>query len=288
MVHFFWRGTVSFLDSSLSREYIKQIGGKYKQYLDEFVKPIRISTCVYDHLLLENDDLYITKIIFQQTDLYYCSSKKLTQLYTDDKRFPNPVSTIPDGVDLSVFKPRNIRRLGDITRRTMRVGWVGNSKWSKSGVTFDLKGIHSVIEPAVDSLFRKGHDISLVLADRENKTIPFHEMPDFYAGLDVYCCASMHEGTPNPVLEAMACGLPVISTDVGIVPDVFGPLQRQFILPSRSPDLMADMLLKLKNDPELCCRLSEENLHQIKEWDWSIKVKEFIKFFDICLGRNIF
>ncbi|WZB73295.1 glycosyltransferase family 4 protein [Achromobacter xylosoxidans] len=43
-------------------------------------------------------------------------------------------------------------------------------------------------------------------------------MPAYYNSLDLYVCPSAIEGTPNPVLEAMACGVPVISTDVGIVP----------------------------------------------------------------------
>ena len=45
-------------------------------------------------------------------------------------------------------------------------------------------------------------------------------MGDFYREGHVYLCTSLHEGTPLPVLEAMACGRPVISTAVGIVPEV--------------------------------------------------------------------
>ena len=46
--------------------------------------------------------------------------------------------------------------------------------------------------------------------------VTFGDMPEWYSHIDVLICASESEGTPNPVLEALACGVPVISTHVGI------------------------------------------------------------------------
>lgn len=48
----------------------------------------------------------------------------------------------------------------------------------------------------------------------------FAGMRQRYAALDVYLCTSLLEGGPLPVLEALACGVPVVSTDVGHVPDL--------------------------------------------------------------------
>ncbi|MDD4052569.1 MAG: glycosyltransferase family 4 protein [candidate division Zixibacteria bacterium] len=44
-------------------------------------------------------------------------------------------------------------------------------------------------------------------------------MPDFYNSLDIYLVTARVEGGPMPVIEAMSCGIPVISTPVGMVPD---------------------------------------------------------------------
>ena len=45
-------------------------------------------------------------------------------------------------------------------------------------------------------------------------------MVEFYHGIDYYICASWNEGTPNPALEAGACGVPVITTRVGNMPEL--------------------------------------------------------------------
>jgi len=45
-------------------------------------------------------------------------------------------------------------------------------------------------------------------------------MVDFYRSLDAYICTSRTEGGPHPILEASSCGIPVISTPVGIAPEL--------------------------------------------------------------------
>jgi glycosyltransferase involved in cell wall biosynthesis len=102
--------------------------------------------------------------------------------------------------------------------------------------------------------------------------------------IDVYVCASKIEGTPNPVLESMACGVPIISTDVGIVPQAFGPLQAEFILAERTVDAVADALRRLLREPALLKELSKENMRMIADWDWAIKAEKFAVFFDACLS----
>ncbi len=50
--------------------------------------------------------------------------------------------------------------------------------------------------------------------------LSLEELSVFYSGLDFYLCLSRIEGGPNPVLESMSCGVKVISTAVGIVPEL--------------------------------------------------------------------
>ena len=192
-----------------------------------------------------------------------------------------PSAIIPDGVDTKMFTPVPSSHFSEIGKRTIRFGWVGNSKWSVN----DLKGINTIIKPAIKQLQGDGYQIELYTSDRQDGMIPHYKMPDYYQQIDCYVCASLHEGTPNPVLEAMASGLPVISTDVGLIPQLFGQKQKQFVMTERTVDCMVEKMKLLLEHRELFTELSEENIRQIQRWDWSICARKFVGFWQKLLNK---
>lgn len=116
---------------------------------------------------------------------------------------------IPHGVDLDTFRPRD----RDAARAD--VGWSADT--------------YQVLFPYGPDRPVKNHDRALrvVRAVRERldapvalKTLqglPHERMPVYYAAADALLLTSDHEGSPNVVKEALACNLPVVSTDVGDV-----------------------------------------------------------------------
>jgi glycosyltransferase involved in cell wall biosynthesis len=72
----------------------------------------------------------------------------------------------------------------------------------------------------------------------------------FMESLDVFVMPSFTEGTPNSVVEAMACGKPIIATDVGGIPDMIGAESGILVTPGDVRALAAAML-RLANDAEL-------------------------------------
>ena len=287
LIHFLWRPLASDFYSAHSDPEISALGMSREDFYRQFVQNKVISVAVYDHLLLDGSDAGISQKLFTDENTivssYTVSSEKLMKLYNErnDIRL-KPSAITQDGVDLSLFKPENLERFENVQGRTIRIGWVGNSKWQVR----DLKGINTVIKPAIDQLIGEGYDVELVTSDRNERMIPHEKMPGYYNQIDLYVCASLCEGTPNPVLEAMACGVPVISTDVGLIPEAFGPKQMQYVLRERSAKCLADAIRRLMEHPEDFAALSEENLKQIQKWDWPLMTQNFKRYFDRCLAQK--
>jgi glycosyltransferase involved in cell wall biosynthesis len=77
---------------------------------------------------------------------------------------------------------------------------------------------------------------------------------------DVYLFPSYYEGMPNSVLEAMGMGLPVVTRNVGGLPDFFVNGEMGFITDSFSPVVLADSVMKLFSDIALCEQVSKTNI----------------------------
>jgi glycosyltransferase involved in cell wall biosynthesis len=288
LIHVFWREVLFALTTPTYRTYLDSSGIGYDYFWKRFLRRSVLTTSVYDHSLLAPEQVDARKIVYSDiVSSYYVSSEKLYRIYTNLPGYPEPAAVLPDGVDLKLFQPKNLDRFSEMGNRPIVVGWVGNSRWAPhSGNAVDSKGLHTILNPALEQLQKDGIPLVAKFADSQQGRIPHRAMPDYYAQIDVLICASEIEGTPNPVLEAMACGVPVVSTDVGIVPQVFGNLQRDFILPCRSVEDMKAALRRLHTERNLLPRLSAENLEMIRDWDWPLMASRFGGFFTNALRRR--
>ena len=236
LVHCLWRGLLSCLDYEYVRGYIYNMGFTFEEFKKKYIEKVNITTSVYDHKFLDKESFETTKSFAKYAKNYTVSSTILKDIYDELDLDKKPMAVISDGVELTKFKPNNLERFKEdnIQNRKIKFGWVGNSEFTDSEGDSDLKGVRKIIKPALEELIQEGYPIELKFADRKDSLIPHSKMPDYYNSIDVYICASKNEGTPNPVLESMASGVPIISTNVGIVRDAFGEKQKKFILKERS------------------------------------------------------
>ena len=285
VVHVLWRGILQFLDPGTASIELYKYRMSYsdfkKNYLDQFC----LTTAVYDHLYLDEDINQVTDKILSLVDDYTVSSEKLFDIYSE-RYEKKPVEEITDGVDLEKFVPYDLDRFNHIGERPICIGWVGNSVFWGNKAN-DLKGVHTILNPAIDELKKEGYNLIKCFADKQERTIPHDEMPGYYSKIDLYICTSSIEGTPNPVLEAMACGVPVISTNVGVVPEVFGEYQKNFILESRDIGCLKETIKRMLSNPENLKKCSLENLQQIQQWNWKKKCEQYGRFFSEAYRRKV-
>ena len=80
------------------------------------------------------------------------------------------------------------------------------------------------------------------------KMFKLNEMPEVYGGSDVFTLPSENETFGQVFIEAMACGLPVIGTKVGGIPEIISDSYNGYLIPPNDSSILAQMIEKLMND----------------------------------------
>ena len=282
LVHFFWRRILFNLNDE---NYVfKRNNIKVEEFLKEKFSNIIKTTSIPDHLYLEGEELEENIKAINYVDDYYVISNRLYDIYSNIKEIKNPFGTIYNGVELDKFKPQNLERFKNRENRKLILGWSGNTKWGGEGYE-DIKGSRTILFPAIEELKKEGYDIELNVVDSSKKRVPHDEMPKFYNSIDMYVCASKTEGAPNQIMESMACGVPIITTDVGVVREVLGEKQKNYILKERSIPCLKEKIKEIYNNQEKLEELSEENLQNAPKYTYEKLKWDFKNFFDYCLNK---
>jgi glycosyltransferase involved in cell wall biosynthesis len=97
--------------------------------------------------------------------------------------------------------------------------------------------------------------------------VPNRQIGDYYRLADIMVMPSRQEGLPRVLLEAQACGLPCVATDVGGVGDVVGTTTRRRVLaPRGDAGAIAGCIEQVLRSPELRRTLRDEGLENVKQY----------------------
>ncbi len=184
-------------------------------------------------------------------------SRRLYQVFMEAGS-TNAVCTL-NGVDIERFRPKVKNNLNtDI----LVVGFSGAFKHDK------LKGLSEYIIPAVEMV----DNAELRIAMSENGEYLKHsKMVDYYNGIDLYICASSSEGFSLSVLEAAACGIPVLSTRVGGSEDLIVDGINGYYVDRNVADISNKITVMTNTKTRV--QLGYNNRKIIEQfWSWEIRV----------------
>lgn len=85
---------------------------------------------------------------------------------------------------------------------------------------------------------------------KQHNWIPHNDLPFYLNKIKLLVIPSYSEGLPNIMLEAMACGTPVLATSVGAIPDVIKDGETGFLLKNNSPECIAESVLSILSMPD--------------------------------------
>ena len=281
IIHFFWRKTLlPICEKDIQQKLIEK-----NINLEELKK--KLSTGIYDHLFIEEDTYNDLFNIYCKK--YVTSSKKLFDIYSRNPKIKSPYSILGDTFDESLFYPKNANRFDK--NEYLTIGWVGNSSWNnklkdQNNRPIDFKGFHTLLVPVIEELRQEGYKIETYYADKNVNFIPNNQMCEYYNKIDIYICVSISEGTPRPLIEAMGCGVPIITTDVGVAKEYMGPKQQEFIVHERQigkndntiKQELKQKIIYLYNHKQKLKELSQENYimsQNINNTTYKQKYKEY-------------
>ena len=110
-------------------------------------------------------------------------------------------------------------------------------------------------------------------------------LPLLYSGASCFVFPSLYEGFGFPVLEAMACGCPVVSSGVSAIPEVVGGAGLLLDDP-RDENLLAEAVSRILEDQDLRAQLRAEGIKQASHFSWRKTARETLKIFTDLLERE--
>jgi glycosyltransferase involved in cell wall biosynthesis len=99
--------------------------------------------------------------------------------------------------------------------------------------------------------------------------VPKQEIPEILSASDIFLNTTNVDNTPVTVTEAMACGLCVVTTNVGGIPYLVEHERDALLVPPDDPPAMAGAVLRVLGDPALAERLSRQGRQKAEQFDWS-------------------
>ena len=99
------------------------------------------------------------------------------------------------------------------------------------------------------------------------------------AASDVFVLPSLSEGFPVVILEAMACGLPIVATNVGGIPYVVNEEENGFLVMPKNSEQIAEKILFLLENKNVSEEISKKNKEMIKKYDLNNIIQELEKVY---------
>ena len=218
-------------------------------------------------------NLSIYKFLLRHVDIIFTVSARISEELLDITIEDKIVYT-GNGFDQSVFK------LKSHLSREMRIVTVGNLRWQKNHELLirAFKKVNLQMPESKLSIIGDGPDkemlTNLVSELGLNNSVCFHgtlnqiEISNLLNSSSVFCLSSLTEGFPKSLLEAMACGLPCLSTDVGDCKRVIGDAGS---IVASDMDNYSSGLLKLLNKP-LSSLPNQKSLARASLFSWNAVV----------------
>ncbi|MEW6684778.1 MAG: glycosyltransferase family 4 protein [Candidatus Edwardsbacteria bacterium] len=235
----------------------------------------------------------ITRFTIKWADMITCDCELVKNRIIEMTAYPaNRIVVFPWGVDRATFKPSS-----SPSQIRQRLGWEDKKVLIMNRLFTPRRGIRYFIEalPAVvaeipetrvllvgyglleQELKRRVEELGLLSQVHFAGRVSNRDIAEYLHAADIYVTTSLSDGTSVSLLEAMACGLPVVVADAPAYFEWVRDGFNGFIVPRKDSTILAKRLVELLANEDLRRSMSERNLQIAQEradWDKNFETLE--------------
>ena len=251
--------------------------------------PVVINLWGSDTLLFKIPGVsFILRIMLRRASGIICESDQFRNQLEQIGLPRNIISVIPNGIDVETFKlqnktsSRNALQLSQDKIIILNVSSMSPVKGQKyliesipeivnkfKNIQFVFVGdgeVRDELESLVNTL---GLAPYVLFAGVQKAT----QIPHWLNSADIFVLPSISEGNPNALLEAMACGLPVIATAVGGIPEMMEDGREGLLSPPKSSSSLAKNIIALVRNKALRYQMGQNGLQTVlaKYANWKVQ-----------------
>jgi glycosyltransferase involved in cell wall biosynthesis len=208
--------------------------------------------------------------------------------------YDRDITIVPNGINLAeVPDEPAVRDEVDQGKRILYVGRLSPVK----GVQYlirAMKQVHDTIPDARLIIIGSGRErgmleaLSTELGIQEyvqfRGEVPHESVLSFMQQADVFVLPSLSEGFPMVIVEALACGLPVVGSRVGGMPEIITDGTNGYLVEAKDVRALAEKILFLLHDEKLRKKISDNNKELVKKYTWEHVIIELEKIYDLSVG----
>jgi glycosyltransferase involved in cell wall biosynthesis len=203
------------------------------------------------------------------------------------------IFVVPNGIDLDQFNNMfsNVLKEEDF-KKIICVGRFHPIKGHQYLIKA-MKRVHDEIADAVLILIGDGEErerleaLSIKLDIQKSVQftgeVPHEQIHSHMHQADIFVLPSISEGFPSVILEAMACGLPIVASRVGGIPDIITNDTNGYLVEVKDSNDLANKMIILLQDDVLRKKISDNNRLLVKKYSWENVIFELEKIYELSI-----
>ena len=234
---------------------------------------------------------WMIKKVINSANVVCSSSKAMLDIVRSEYRREN-LHLVPFGVDTDKFKPKlninNFFLVGTVKSIEKHNGIdclidaanIIIHDYNEHKIRFKIVGNGSLLE----KMKQKTENLQLENYVEFTGHVFFDKIIEYHQQLSLFVAMSTSESFGVAILEAAACGVPAITSDVGGLPEVNHDNKTGFIIKPNDPQSLADLIVKLYNNEKLRKDLGLNARDMVVEkYEWKNSVEKMINIYNQCL-----